>query len=137
MNRRQYVGLVVAGTTGAIAGCMETVEGVVEALDDMAEEPDASGSVNGSPESFTVEAEAGNDIHVNIHVRDEGGGGRGQITMYGPDGDRAERASFSTTVSPWEVFTVREDGQYRIEVSPQGDRRMRLRVSVSVTDPDE
>lgn len=137
MKRRQYVGLVAAGAVGASAGCMETLEGVVETLDDMAEEPDASGEVYRSAESFHVEAEAGNDIHVNIHVRDEGSRGRGRITVYDPDGERAHRTTFRTTTSPWEVFAVRQDGQHRIVVDPQGDRQMRLRVSISVTGPDE
>ena len=115
---------------------METLEGVAEALDDIAEEPDASGQVEGSTESFTVEAEPGNNIHVNINVRDEGSGGRGGVTLYGPDGDQIDSARFSTNISPWEVFTVDEAGSYRIEVSTLGDRRMRLSVSISVEDPD-
>lgn len=137
MKRRQYVGLVAAGAVGASAGCMETLEGVVETLDDIVEEPDASGQVSGSQESFTVDAEPGNNIHVNINVRDEGGGGRGEVRLYGPGGDQIDSDRFSTTMSPWEVYTVDEAGSYRIEVDPRGDRRMRLSVSISVEDPDE
>ena len=119
---------------------METVEEFAETIDPFGGDRDASGEVEGAPKSFTIEAEAGNDIEVNLSVRSRGSGERVEVRLYGPDGNQVDRVQFSiisTSVSPREVFTVEESGSYRIEVDPRGDRGMRLGVRITVTDPNE
>lgn len=138
MKRRQYVGLVAAGAIGASAGCMETLEDVVETVDDMAEEPDASGEVHGSSKSFSVDAEEGHTINVRTTVRNEGSGGRFGIAVYDPNGDQIDSTRVRTnTDSNWETFTAPQTGTHRVSVGTGNDRRMRIRVSISTSDPDD
>ena len=100
--------LSLLGTAGA-GGVLAGVYLVDQGTIDIGEEAAVSGTVYQDAESFPFEALAGAEIFITIREEAEGDH-RGGFTLRDPD------------------------GTYRLGVNPRGAR---LRVGVSVNDPDE
>ena len=134
MHRRTVLATASAALAGASAGCLDAVRDAWERIDDVVEEPDASGVVHRSAGSFEVEAEDGDEIFVSVDIRDEGSGGRGELRISDPDGTEIDSTRFGTSgpVGTRESYTADQSGTYSVTVDPRNDRDVRLRVSVSV-----
>ena len=138
MNRRRYLAGGVAGTLTLLAGCTETLTEIGETVDSALEDDDAvaTGEVHRSPKSFRFDAWDGAIIRVSPHLRNEGTG-RGEITLYGPNGNEVDSTRINLDgrqMQSWETFDAVADGEHRVSVDPSGDRDARIRIRITVDD---
>lgn len=126
MNRREYISIGGAGAIAASAGCLDTVQGWADDLDD-----GSAGTVRrAEADTFETEAEEGDDVNVDIEVHEQGSG-RAEAEIRDPDGDvlESERFGFSRQRRTITV-TAPRDGTYSVTVDPGRDRDAELRVSI-------
>ena len=132
MNRRRYVTAVGAVGVGATAGCLEQLEA---ALDDGTA---ASGTIRrGNSETFAFDASEGDEIQVRAVVTDNASGREGEVTLYGPDGNHVDSTTFVMAQTNTMEFTATADGGHEVEVDPGDDRRVQLRIEITVDGDEE
>lgn len=133
VDRRQFISVV--GTTGLGAGAVyfayQLDQGNVELPGETAA---VSAKVDESAESFEFEAERGDDIHISIEEEEESDRRRGELTLRDPDGAEVVESRLSSSGTTMERHTAEREGTYSLTVAPRGAR---VRVSVSVSDPDD
>ena len=116
---------------------METLGDLGETIDDLLEDDSvAQGDVYRQQKWLTFDAPAGSIISVTVTIRDEGSR-RGELTLYGPNGDEVDSNRFDMSgvdARPWVTFDAMEDGEHRLLVDPRGDRDARLRVAVTINE---
>ena len=127
MNRRRYVTAVAAVGVGATAGCLEQLEAALEG------DADASGTIRrGNPETFAFDASEGDEIQVRATVTDNASGREGEVTLYDPDGSQVDSTTFVMAQTNTMEFTAVADGTHEVEVDPRDDRRVQLRIEITV-----
>lgn len=132
MDRRRYVTAVAAAGVGLTAGCLEELEAALE--DDAA----ASGTLRrGNSETFAFEASEGDEIQVRATVTDDASGREGEVTLYDPDGNHVDSTTFIMAQANTMEFTAPADGTHEVEVDPGDDRRIEIRVEITLDGDEE